>query len=170
MSERVKMVRQATVLTLVVVGMLLVFLAISADLLGFNITRGFGVLQIAQLLLGITALTLSGLLWFHSRRPEGVASLQADIGLRVVATGLVLAYVSGFSDLLQIGTHLVKCDPPAIITNCGPYIGAWQVWGIVLGVLFISGGFVLYTTSRGPRFDSSLSFLARGKTTTTKGN
>ena len=60
-------------------------------------------------------------------------SLQADIGLRLSATGLVLAYVSGFADLIRIGTHYgPEFDRP--------YIGPLQLGGLLIGLLVLVAG------------------------------
>ncbi len=118
-----------------------------------DLTPGFGMVQMLQLLLGLTALTLAGFVHMYGRRPANVPrSLQADVGVRLAATGLVLAYVSGFSDLIGIGTHILPQFQR-------PYVGPWQMTGIVVGVLSITLGMLLYHSSRGARGNSALEFL-----------
>jgi hypothetical protein len=74
----------------------------------------------------------------------------------LIATGLVLAYVTGLSDLIGIGTHV---DP----AFDRPFVGPLQLGGILIGVGLILFGLVLYYTSRGQRESSSLGFLVTEK-------
>lgn len=157
-AERIRMI---VTLILFAGGVLMVGLSLSAELIGLNFTSGFGVVQMTPLLAGITLLTLSGFLRIQTlRQPDAPRSLQADIGVRLAATGLVFCYVAGFSDLLQIGTH---CTPEVreLIEDCIPVVGAWQLGGIVLGLLSISLGLWLYLTSRNADSESSLQNLIR---------
>lgn len=140
-------------LILFLVGNVLTILSLAAEILGLDLTPGFGIVQMLQLLLGITFLTLAGFLHVASLRPAGAPrSLQADIGIRFAATGLVFAYVSGLSDLIGIGTHIQPNFER-------PYVGPLQLGGIVLGIIAITTGLLLYYTSRGTRESSALQFL-----------
>ena len=161
MQNGARRIRNIVTLVLFVLGVALVALSFSAELLGLNFTIGFGVVQMAQLVGGLTFLTLSGFLRIQTlRQPKAPRSLQADIGVRLAATGLVFCYVAGFSDILQIGTH---CTPEirAVVEDCIPVVGAWQLGGLVLGVVSITIGMYLYLTSRGTRPVSLLEFLIR---------
>jgi hypothetical protein len=92
----------------------------------------------------------------HGLRPKDAPrSLQADIGIRLGATGLIFTYVTGMSDLIGIGTHV---DP----VFDRPYVGPFQLGGILIGVMMIIAGLILYYSSRGPRESSSLEFLING--------
>ncbi|MDX1616449.1 MAG: hypothetical protein R3300_19220 [Candidatus Promineifilaceae bacterium] len=136
-----------------VLGTVFSVLALAAELVGLDLTPGFGMIQMAQLLLGLTMLTLAGYLRVHSeRRRDAPRSLQADIGVRLGATGLVFAYVSGLADLIGIGTHV---DP----SFERPFVGPLQLGGLLIGVLAITAGLLLYYTSRGSRETSSLKAL-----------
>jgi hypothetical protein len=138
-------------------GSALMIVSITAEWLGLDLTPGFGMVQMFQLLLGLTLLTASGYLHIYSLRVhDAPRSLQADIGLRLGASGIVLAYASGFSDLVGIGTH----SEPAFAR---PFVGWLQLTGLAIAVLLISIGLLLYFTSRGTRPASSLAFLLREK-------
>lgn len=153
--------RQAAVIVLFILGFGFVGLSLSAEILGLNITPGFGIVQMAQLLAGLSFLTLSGFLQIYAMRlPDPPRSLQADIGVRFAATGLVFCFAAGFADLLQIGTH-IPCTDEMIANDvvCGAFIGPWQLGGIGLGIISIVGGLLLYYTSRGARAASFFSFL-----------
>jgi len=137
---------------LIALGIILITIAFTADLIGLDLTPGFGVLQTATLLAGVTLLTIAIYLHLLERRPAGSYSLQADIGVRLSMTGLVLCYVSGFADLIGIGTH-VGADFPR------PFIGPLQFGGLVLGLLALVAGIILHFTSKGNRSTSSLESL-----------
>ena len=155
MSNRVLRVRRAVILILSVMGLALVVLSIVAEMASFGPTPGFGVLQTVGFLLGITALTVAVYLYLSASRPSGARSLQADIGLRLSLTGLVLSYVSGFADLIRIGTHV----QPEFER---PFIGPLQLGGLVIGLLVLVAGMLLFATSRGKRPASSLEFILNG--------
>jgi hypothetical protein len=156
MSNRVLRVRRIVIIVLAILGLLLVGSAFAAEFTNLGTTPGFGVLQTFFFLIGLTALTFAGYLYLGRHRPsDAPRSLQADIGLRLSATGLVLAYVGGFADSIRIGTHI----QPAFER---PFIGPLQWGGILLGLMMILGGMLLYATARGQRQSSSMEFLLNG--------
>ncbi len=146
-------IRRIITIILVFTGLISLFIAFGAPWVGQDLTPGFGALQMLFLMVGLTCLTVAGFLLLNRLRPDDAPrSLQADIGVRLAATGLVFAYVSGFADLLGIGTH-----PHANYPR--PYMGWLQISGILLGLFSIVLGMFLYHTSRGNRPASSLKFL-----------
>lgn len=143
-----------------ILGTIIVAIALGAELLGLDITPGFGMIQMAQLLIGLTLLTLAGYLQIYAlREPNTPRSLQADIGIRLGATGTVFAYVAGLSDLLGIGTHVQPNFER-------PFVGPLQLGGIGIGIILITIGMLMYYTSRGNRDASSLEFLIEDKNAT----
>jgi len=142
-------------LILAVLGIVLSLISLGAEILGLDLTPGFGMVQMFQLLLGLTLLTIAGYLRIHSLRSrDAPRSLQADVGIRLGATGLVFAYVSGLSDLIGIGTH--------VIPSFGrPFVGPLQLGGLLVGVIMITIGMLMYMTSRGSRQSSSLESLLK---------
>ena len=135
-------------------GLILLLIAVILVALSFiDVTPGFGMVQMVQLLLGLTAFTGAAFFFIYSSRPAKTPrSLQADIGVRLAATGLVFAYVCGLSDLIGIGTHV----QPAFER---PAVGWLQLGGLAIGALLVISGLLLYTTSRGARNVSLLAFL-----------
>jgi hypothetical protein len=100
---------------------------------------------------------VAGFLQLYRLRPRDTPrSLQADIGIRLAATGLVFAYVAGLSDLLGVGTHV----EPAFAR---PFVGPLQLGGLALGIFSIVGGMLLFHTSRGMRESSALEFLLNNR-------
>lgn len=154
-SRKSAAVRRNVTLSLFGIGLILTTLSLGAEFFGLDITPGFGMVQMFQLLVGITALTLALFLHINALRREMPRSLQADIGVRLSATGLVFAYVTGLSDLLRIGTHV---EPQFE----RPFVGPLQLGGLALAVLVIIAGLALYYTSRGSRPKSSMEFIVNG--------
>jgi len=157
MGNKAIRVRRAFMALLAVIGLLLVVVAAAVEFLGVDLTPGFGAVQTLVFLIGISALTFA--IYLHmsaGRPPEAHSSLQAGIGLRLSLTGLVLCYVSGFADLIRIGTHV----QPEFER---PYIGPLQLGGLLVGLFILVAGMLLYYTSRGKRASSSMEFLLNGK-------
>ena len=156
-NGRSSQIRRAVTAFLIIAGLILIALAVLADALGLDLTPGFGVIQMVAFLFGLTLITLATYSFLGSKRPAGAPhSLQADIGIRLVMTGLVFAYVTGMSDVIGIGTHV---EP----SFNRPFVGPLQVGGIAIGLIVIVVGFALYHTSRGQRQSSSLEFLISDK-------
>ena len=155
LNGRAGKILNVVIISLLLVGALLILFSLAAEFLGLDLTPGFGVVQMFQLLLGISSVTLPVFLWMRRRRGNAPRSLQADIGVRLAATGLVFAYVTGFSDLLLIGTHVTPRFER-------PFVGPLQLGGLVLSILIILAGILLYYTSRGVRAKSSMEFIVNG--------
>lgn len=145
----------AVIFVLVFLGIVLGFISLAAEFLGLDRTPGFGMIQMFELLLGITFLTIAAFIYLSGLRQKGVRSLQADIGFRLAATGLVFAYVAGLSDLLGIGTH-----PHPDYER--PFVGWLQLSGLLLGIASILVGILLYYTSRRLQDTSSMGFIING--------
>ncbi len=81
-------------------------------------------------------MTLGGYLFVRARRPQpGPHRLPEMVSVRLMGTGLVICYATGYADVLGIGTeHLGE---PLLL---GPVQGA----GIALGVLVIVAGLIVY--------------------------
>lgn len=154
-SGKTEKLRRNVTFTLFGIGLLFMAFSLGAEFLGLDLTPGFGMVQMFQLLLGITALTAAMFLHINALRQETDRSLQADIGVRLAATGLVFAYVTGLSDLFGIGTHV---EPQFE----RPFVGPLQLGGLALAVLVIVIGLGLYYTSRGTRQKSSMEFIVNG--------
>lgn len=155
--DRAKRLQRLLALVFFILGIILCLMAVSLDYLGLDLTPGFGAVQMLQFLLGVSCLTLAGFLYLYTlRQPDAPKSLQADIGIRLGATGLVFMYVAGFADLIGIGTHV---NP----SFSRPFSGPLQLAGLFLGTISIIVGMLLYHSSRrisGGR--SSMEFIMNG--------
>jgi hypothetical protein len=131
----------AVTIALIAAGFFLFVIGLFPGLFGLDWTPGIGLLQITTLLLGLTVMTLGAYVYARLTRPkaEPERSLRADIGVRLMATGLVVAYGSGYADLLGIGSG----------GHGGPLVfGPVKAAGVALGVLVIAVGLFLYTRPR----------------------
>jgi hypothetical protein len=119
-----------------VFGFFIVVIGLYPDLIRLGLTPGIGLLQIATFLFGISVMTLGAYIYAYATRHRAMPrSLREDIGLRLMATGLVIAYATGFADVLGIGSNF---------GNERPLLGLFQASGVALGVLVIVVGVALY--------------------------
>src|SRR5258708_8829957 len=120
----------------VVFGFFVFVIGVYPDLIRLGLTPGIGLVQIGTFLFGITVMTFGAYIYAYATRHRAQPrSLREDIGLRLMATGLVIAYTTGFADVLGIGS------------NYGterPLLGMFQASGVALGVLVIVVGIFLY--------------------------
>ncbi len=120
----------------VVFGFFVFVIGVYPGLIRLDLTGGIGLLQIGTLLLGITIMTFGAYIYSYATRHRAQArSLRQDIGLRLMATGLVLSYASGFADVLGIGSHY---------GSERPLLGLFQASGMALGVMVTVAGIFLY--------------------------
>jgi hypothetical protein len=93
-----------------------------------------GFVQIATFLVGLALMCLGGYLGLNTLWNGRQKTIAADIGLRLVATGYVVAVASGMADIFGFGNQ-----PLPLI----PYFGPWQAVGVMIGEATIVLGFIL---------------------------
>jgi len=121
-------------LSLTLIGLVVFLIGARPSLFGVDRSPVIGFVQIAVFLIGLAIICIGGFtslmaLW-KNRQP----SIAADFGLRMVATGYVIAVFAGMADVFGVGSHSL----PGI-----PYFGAWQARGVELGQAIIGIGFLL---------------------------
>jgi hypothetical protein len=127
---------------LCVLGLVLVAVSIGADVIGLDLTPGFGVFQALGSLVGITLLTTAAYLYLARGRKRGEErTLLADVGLRMGLTGLLTCYVAGLADMLGVGTH----QGPDFER---PFLGPLQIAGVALGLFLVLVGLFLFWLGR----------------------
>ena len=131
-------------LGLVLVGLLITILGADPGVFGLDRSPVIGFVQIAVFLFGLFLICLGGYfaidaLWHN--RPKSIAY---DIGLRLMATGYVLALIAGMADVLGLGTRPL----PYV-----PFFGYWQARGVLAGQAVIIIGFMLMIPFRRPMKD-----------------
>ena len=122
---------------IIVAGFFVFILGLFPELINLGITPGIGLLQISLFLLGIAIMTLGAYTYAYATRHRArPRRLREDIGVRLMATGLVVAIATGFADVLGIGSHFGAERP---------LLGPLQAIGIFLGVAIIGIGILMYS-------------------------
>ncbi len=93
-----------------------------------------GFIQISVFLIGLALICVGGyvgllVLWGKEQR-----SILADIGLRLISTGYVIAVFTGMADVFGMGSQPL----PGV-----PYFGPWQSGGVLIGQVTIAVGFLM---------------------------
>lgn len=115
-------------------GFLLMLVGAQPGIFGLDRSPVVGFVQIAVMLIGLAAICVGGYVAIHSLWRRQPPSIAADIGLRLVSTGYVVAIFSGMADIFGIGSHPL----PGV-----PLFGVWQARGMEIGLAFIAIGFVM---------------------------
>lgn len=120
-------------LLLMLVGFVIFLLGAMPDLFGLDRSPVIGFVQIAVFLIGLAIICLGGFVCLNALWNSHPKTILADIGLRLVLTGFVIAVISGMADIFGFGTQL----SPEI-----PYYGPWQSMGVLFGEIVIVVGFI----------------------------
>ena len=133
-------------LFLTLTGFFVFTLGAAPEFYGLDRSPVVGFVQIAVFLLGLGMICLGGYaslsyLWKGRER-----TLAADIGLRLIATGYVISFVSGMADVFGMGN-----EPWPEIPN----FGFWQTAGVIIGQIIIAIGFILLIPPRSYRQENS---------------
>ncbi len=101
---------------------------------GWDRSMVVGFVQIAVFLVGLGIICVGGYVGLSALWKGMPRSIIADIGLRLVSTGYVIAAFSGMADVFGMGSQPV----PAV-----PYFGRLQATGVLVGEVVIAIGFVM---------------------------
>jgi hypothetical protein len=93
-----------------------------------------GFVQISVFLVGLAVICIGGYLCLNALWNGSQKSILADVGLRVVSTGFVVAVSSGMADVFGFGNQHF----PDI-----PYFGPVQAIGVMIGEIIIAIGFLM---------------------------
>ncbi len=121
-------------MTLALLGLLIFFVGINPDLIGMNRSPAVGFVQVGVWLTGLAVLLIGTYAALRVVRNGRQTTLLNDVGLRLAATGYVVAAAASLADFIGIGSHMI----PTLI------FGKIQVAGLTIGVLFMVIGMVLY--------------------------
>jgi len=117
-------------------GFMIFLLGANPGLFGLDRSPVIGFVQTATFSIGLAMLCLGGFISFKTcQREDHTQSLAQDIGIRLVATGYLIALISGMADVFGFGTQAW----PAL-----PFFGPRQATGVVAGEFIIAVGFLLY--------------------------
>jgi hypothetical protein len=125
-----------------VIGLVIFTLGVKPSLFGIDRSPVTGFVQLAVLLIGLALMCAGGyaglnLFWNGTQK-----SIVADIGLRLVATGYVIAVVASLADIFGFGSQL----SPRV-----PSFGPVQALGVMLGEATVAIGFLLFIHYPGRR-------------------
>ncbi len=126
--------RIRTGLVITLAGLLLFLVGARPGFFGIDRSPVIGFIQIAVFLVGLALVCLGGYMSLMALWKDRQTSISADIGLRLVATGYVIAVFAGMADMFGFGSHPL----PGI-----PYFGPWQARGVEIGQAVIALGFLL---------------------------
>jgi hypothetical protein len=115
-------------------GFLIFMLGTSPNLFGLDRSEIIGFVQITVFLFGLALICLGGFVIFQVTWMGSQKSIAAEVGLRLVGTGYVIALASGMADVFGLGTRPL----PNV-----PFFGYWQARGVLLGEIWIVIGFAL---------------------------
>jgi hypothetical protein len=115
-------------------GLVVFLLGVAPQLFRMDRSQPTGFLQIAVFVIGLALICLGGYICLNTLWNGTEKTIIADVGLRVVSTGFVIAVTSGMADVFGFGNH----SWPRI-----PYFGPTQAVGVLLGEFIIAAGFLL---------------------------
>jgi hypothetical protein len=118
----------------VLAGSLVFLLGIHPAFFGLDRSPVVGFVQMGVWLTGLAVVLLGAYGAARIVRNGRKHSLRSEIGLRLVASGYVLALAASLADFLGIGSHPL----PQV------YFGPIQVAGLVTGIVMSLTGLILY--------------------------
>jgi hypothetical protein len=120
--------------TITLIGLLIYLLGADPALMGLDRSPIIGILQIMVFLIGLAIICVGGYICIGGMWAGREKSIAADIGLRLIGTGYVIAFGSAMSDIFGFGTHIYPLTP---------YLGPVQAIGVLIGEAVIAAGFLL---------------------------
>lgn len=121
-------------LILTLAGLLVFLIGARPVMFGFDRSPIIGFVQIAVFLVGLAIICIGGYISLRSLWGNQPISIAADIGLRLVATGYVIAVFAGMADIFGFGSQPL----PKL-----PFFGPWQARGVEAGQVIIAIGFLM---------------------------
>lgn len=129
-------------LVIIIIGLLIFVVGVDPAIFGMDRSPVTGFVQIAVFLVGLAFICMGGYVTLNALWNGTPKSIAADIGLRLVSTGYVIAVASGMADVFGFGNQ-----PFPLI----PYFGPWQATGVIGGEIIIAIGFLLLIPYPGSR-------------------
>lgn len=115
-------------------GFLVFLIGARPGLFGLDRSPVVGFIQLATLLVGLAIICLGGFFALRAGWKDQPLSIAAEIGLRMIATGYVIALFAGLADIFGMGSHPLPGYP---------FFGPWQSRGVQMGQLIIGIGLIL---------------------------
>ncbi len=131
-------------LVITVVGYLIVLLGAKPALFNLDRSPVIGFVQLAVFVVGLGIVCLGGFISINTQWHNRPKTIIADIGMRLVATGYVIAVATGMADVFGIGNQ----PWPDV-----PFFGPYQAFGVMFGEAAIAIGFLLMIPYQQARLD-----------------
>lgn len=121
---------------MVLLGVLVFVIGAKPEWLNLDRSPVIGFVQLAVFLLGLGIIAIGGFIGLNALWSGKEKSIPADIGMRLVATGYVVALFAGMADVFGLGSHPL----PQV-----PFFGPWQALGVQIGQAIMVIGFLMFT-------------------------
>lgn len=121
-------------LLLTLAGFFAVALGAKPEYFGMDRSPVIGFAQTTCFLAGLGVICIGGIICLMSFWPRGYTTLTADFGIRLVATGWLVAVFSGMADVFGIGSHPLS----GLV-----YFGHLQSMGVEIGEFVIAVGLIM---------------------------
>ena len=121
-------------LLITLVGFMVFSMGAKPEWFGMDRSPVVGFVQIAVFLIGLGVISFGGYIGLSALWGDDERSIAADFGLRLVATGYVLAVFTGMADVFGMGTQPF----PEV-----PFFGPLQATGMEIGQAVIALGFLM---------------------------
>lgn len=118
----------------IMVGLFVFLIGAKPSWFGVDRSPVVGFVQIAVFLFGLSMICAGGYIGLSALWGTEQRSITADIGLRLVGTGYVVAIFAGMADVFGMGSQPL----PDV-----PYFGPWQAGGVLIGESIIAIGFLM---------------------------
>ena len=118
----------------VLLGLFVFIIGAKPSWFGWDRNPVVGFVQIAVFLFGLSMICVGGYVGLSALWGTEQRSITADIGLRLVGTGYVVAIFAGMADVFGMGSQPL----PDV-----PYFGPWQAGGVLIGESIIAIGFLM---------------------------
>ncbi|HET9589066.1 MAG TPA: hypothetical protein VFO91_09790 [Anaerolineales bacterium] len=115
-------------------GLLVFLIGAKPQWFGWDRSPVVGFVQIAVFLIGLGMICGGGYIGLSALWGSEQRSIIADIGLRMVGTGYVIAVFAGMADVFGMGSQPL----PDV-----PFFGPWQAGGVLIGEAIIAIGFLM---------------------------
>lgn len=131
---RISHLRIRISLVLILFGSFVFTVGAKPEWFGWDRSPVVGFIQIAVFLIGLAMICIGGHVGLVALWGKDARSIVADIGMRLVGTGYVIAVFTGMADVFGMGSHLLPMPP---------HFGPWQSGGVLIGQVVIAVGFLL---------------------------
>jgi hypothetical protein len=115
-------------------GLLVFLIGAKPNWFGWDRSPVVGFIQIAVFLFGLSMICGGGYIGVSALWGNEQRTILADIGLRLVGTGYVIAVFAGMADVFGMGSQPL----PDV-----PFFGPWQAGGVLIGEAIIAIGFLM---------------------------